>query len=60
MPSDGAGSMAEFLSDIVLNKILVALAIAYPIAAVWLVQRLRRDQERERQARRLTFDRVIG
>ncbi len=43
--------MAEFLSDVLFNKILVALVLAYPIAAIWFFQRLRREEERERETR---------
>lgn len=44
--------MVEFLSDLVFNKILVALVLAYPVAAVLFVQRLRREDEQESAARR--------
>ena len=43
--------IAEFLSDVLFNKILVALVLAYPIAAIWFFQRLRREEERERETR---------
>lgn len=48
--------MVEFLSDLVFNKILVVLVLAYPVAAVLFVQRLRREDEQERAARKPTIE----
>ena len=50
--------MAEFLWDVLFNKILVALVLAYPIAALLFFNRLRREEERERELRARTAEHV--
>lgn len=50
--------MAEFLWDVLFNKILVALVLAYPIAAIWFFNRLRREEERERAPRTSVVEHV--